>query len=193
LKPSWALLNGPVANAYAYSHLGKRDNIVGDIRRIPLPQRLHSSTLDHAVAAYWEAVAREASGAELESLLLHVDAAGLQLYDLPPQLEQQVLSLFSDWRRVGVPFIQNRFLPETLEGKLNLGQFLEMEKSWPTVNRERGRLIDKNIDGTITPEDRTRLDLLQAYADYHLQKVSSRPTHLLDELERRLGDQRRRP
>lgn len=92
----------------------------------------------------------------------------------------------------GVPFEQTRFLPEALEGKLDLSQFLEMEGSWPATNRERGQLIDKNIAGTITAEERARLDALQAYADYRLQKVSPRPTLLLDELERRLGDQQRR-
>ena len=76
LETLWALLNGPVANAYAYSHLGKRDNIVGDIRKLPLPKRLSSATLDRAVAAYWDAVARKVPQAELESLLLHVDADG---------------------------------------------------------------------------------------------------------------------
>ena len=38
IETLWALLNSPVANAYAYSHLGKRDNIVGDIRKIPIPK-----------------------------------------------------------------------------------------------------------------------------------------------------------
>lgn len=193
LETLWALLNGPVANAYAYSHLGKRDNIVGEIRKLPLPKRLSSATLDRAVAAYWDAVARNVAEVELEKLLLRVDAEGLKLYDLPLPLEQQVLSLFSDWRRVGVPFEQTRFLPEALEGKLGLSQFLSMEGSWPATNRERGQLIDKNIAGAITVTERARLDVLQAYADYHLQKVSPRPTSLLDELERRLGDRRRRP
>ena len=46
---------------------------------------------------------------------------------------------------------------------------------WPRLNRERGRLIDKDIDGTITSAERTRLDVLQAYADYHLENVAPRP------------------
>ncbi|HEY3937915.1 MAG TPA: N-6 DNA methylase [Bryobacteraceae bacterium] len=193
LKTLWALLNGPVANAYAYSYLGKRDNIVGDIRRLPLPKRLSSATLDRAVAVYWDAVARKVPQTELERVLMHVDAEGLKLYDLPLALEQQVLCLFTGWRRVGVPFEQTRFLPEPLQGRLGLSQFLAMEGSWPATNQERGQLIDKNIAGTITAEERARLDVLQAYADYHLQKVSPRPTRLLDELERRLGGHKSHP
>jgi hypothetical protein len=124
-------------------------------------------------------------------LLVRVDAESLKLYDLPLELEQQVLSLFTDWDRVGVPFTQTRYLPAMLEGKISLWQFLEMERSWSATNQERGKLIDKNIAGTLTAEERVRLDILQAYADYHLQEVAPRPTHLLDELERRLGYQRR--
>ena len=193
LETLWAILNGPVANAYAYSHLGKRDNIVADIRKLPLPKRLSAASLDRAVAVYWHAVARKVPQAELKNLLLQVDAEGLKLYDLPLALEKLILGQFSNWRRVGVPFEQSRFLPETLEGKLGLSQFLEMEGAWPATNRERGQLIDKNIAGTITAEERGRLDVLQAYADYHLQKIAPRPIHMLDELERRLGLHREHP
>jgi hypothetical protein len=193
LEVLWALLNGPVANAYAYSHLGKRDNIVGDIRRIPIPNPYDSAALRRAVAAYWGALSSsvQAKPGELDRLLVRVDAESLKLYDLPLELEQQVLSLFTDWDRVGVPFTQTRYLPAMLEGKISLWQFLEMERSWSATNQERGKLIDKNIAGTLTAEERVRLDILQAYADYHLQEVAPRPTHLLDELERRLGYQRR--
>jgi hypothetical protein len=127
IEALWALLNGPIANAFAYSHLGKRDNIVGDIRRIPLPAQCSSAALDRAVAAYWDAASKQTESTELDRLLLRVDAEGLKLYNLPLDLEQQVLSVFADWNRVGVPFAQNRYLPATIEGKLSLCQFLEME------------------------------------------------------------------
>ena len=179
LETLWALLNGPIANAYAYSHLGKRDNIVGDIRRIPIPKKLVSVTLEAAVAAYWDAFSNR--------LLLTIDAEVLNLYDLPLELEQQVLDVFTESKRVGVPFAQTRYLPATLEKKISLWRFVEMEQSWLAVNKERGQLIDKDIAGTITAAERLRLDILQTYADYHLQKVSPRPMAMLDELERRLG------
>ena len=192
LETLWALLNGPIANAYVYSHLGKRDNIVGDIRKIPLPKQHVSAALDRAVGAYWDALSNQMQTEDLERLLLRVDAESLKLYDLPLELEQQVLSLFTDWKRVGVPFTQTRYMPAALEGKVGFWEFLEMEGAWSATNRERGQLIDKNIAGTISTEERSRLEILQAYADYHLQKVSPRPTHLLDEIERQLGYQGRR-
>jgi len=47
----------------------------------------------------------------------------------------------------------------------------------------RGELIDKKIKRTLSNSERTELDELQAYADYYIQKVAPRPTHVLDELE----------
>lgn len=51
-----------------------------------------------------------------------------------------------------------------------------IDKDWPTINRERGRLIDKNVAGTISADEKIRLDTmneftemlldLQTYIDY---------------------------
>ena len=182
----WALLNSPVANAYVYSHLGKRDNIVGDIRKIPLPTRRSYDGVEQAAIAYLSAASSQTASANLSRLLLEVDCEVLKLYSLPLDLEHLVLGLFSEWKRVGAPFAQTRYLPKELEGKMHLSDFLQFEENWSVTNRERGKLIDKNISGKMSPEERTRLDALQTYADYHIQKVAPRPTDLLDELEKRI-------
>ena len=182
----WALLNSPVANAYAYSHLGKRDNIVGDIRKIPIPKIRSFEGVERAANAYLAAVSSGTPSAKLERLLLHVDAEVLKLYSLPLDLEQRVLGLFSGRKRVGVPFKQTRYLPRELEGRIRFSDFLQFEEDWSITNRERGRLIDKNISGRLNTEERTRLDALQAYTDYHIERVAPRPTRALDELENRL-------
>jgi hypothetical protein len=187
LEMLWALLNSPVANAYAYSHLGKRDNIVGDIRQIPLPKGQSFPSLERLATAYLEAASGGADPAELETLLLCVDAEVLRLYDFGLDTEQRILGLFNGWTRVGVPFNQERFLPTALEENLSLSEFLKLEQDWHVANRERGQLIDKKIAGKISAEEQVRLDLLQAYADYHIHRVSPRPTRVLDELERRLN------
>ena len=64
---------------------------------------------------------------------------------------------------------------------------LQFEEDWPATNRERGLLIDKNISGTISKEEQMHLDALQAYADYHIDQVAPRPSHVLDELEKRIA------
>jgi hypothetical protein len=180
------LLNSPVANAYAYSHLGKRDNLVGDIRNIPVPRALSFSGINNAANAYLAAAWSQADPEKLKTLLLRVDPEVLKLYSIPLDLEQKVLGLFNDWERIGVPFAQSRYLPKELEGKIHLSDFLQFEEDWVVTNRERGMLIDKSIGGNLTAEESRRLDTLHAYADYHIEKAFPRNTQALDELENRL-------
>ena len=177
------MLNSPVANAYAFSHLGKRDNIVGDLRAIPMPPTDAFSRVETAVASYLDAATQRASGDELLSLMANVDAEVLRLYDLPGELEQAVLSLFTGWKRVGVSFEQTRFLPDELDGVLPYADFVNYEADWPKTNRRRGVLIKKNVNGKLTGVEGVELERLQTYTDYHLHQVAPRPTHVLDELE----------
>jgi len=186
IETLWALLNSPVANAYAYSNLGKRDNIVGDIRMIPIPKMRSFEGVERAASAYLAEASSHTASAEVARLLQRVDSEVLKLYSLPLDLEQRVLGLFSERKRVGVPFRQTRYLPREIEGKMHFSDFLQFEEDWSITNRERGSLIDKNISGRLNAEERTRLDALQAYTDYHIERVAPRPTHALDELENRL-------
>lgn len=124
----WALLNSPVANAYAFSHLGRRHNIVGDIREIPIPKMRTFEGVERAASAYLAAASSETASVELHRLLLRVDSEVLKLYSLPLELEQRVLGLFSERKRVGVPFTQARYVPEELEGKMHLFDFLQLEE-----------------------------------------------------------------
>jgi hypothetical protein len=186
IETLWALLNSPVANAYAYSHLDKRDNIVGDIRKIPIPKMRSFEGVERAASAYLAAASSATASAKLERLLLRVDSEVLKLYSLPLALEQRVLGLFSERKRVGVPFKQTRYLPKELEGRIRFSDFLQFEEDWSITNRERGMLIDKSIAGGLNEEERARLDALQAYTDYHIERVAPRPRRALDELEDRL-------
>jgi len=187
LEALWALLNSPVANAYAYSHLGKRHNLVGDIRRIPIPKSVSFESVQAAASEYLTAAAEtDASSANLKKLLLRVDCEVLALYSLPSEVEQSLLGLFTDWERVGVPFRQSRYLPKELEGRLCPSDFLQFEIDWSVTNRERGILIDKSIAGSLAPEEQMRLDALQIYADYHIEQVAPFSTRGLDDLESRL-------
>jgi hypothetical protein len=183
LESLWALLNSPIANAFAFCHLGKRHNIVGDMRRIPMPNSSAFGQVESSAKAYLEAAMSRANELHLRSLMSRVDAEVLRLYSLPIDLEQAVLSLFTEWQRVGVPFSQTRFLPEELEGKIQFADFVDYETDWSTANQRRGDLIDKDISGNLSAAERTELDRLQAYADYHLEQVAPRPTHVLNHLE----------
>jgi hypothetical protein len=142
--------------------------------------------VERAASAYLAAASSETASAKLERLLLDVEAEVLRLYSLPLDLEGRVLGLFSGTKRLGVPFKQTRYLPRELEGRIRFSDFLQFEADWPSTNRERGMLIDKNISGRLNGEERAQLDALQAYTDYHIETVVPRPTRALDELEDRL-------
>jgi hypothetical protein len=187
LEALWSLLNSPVANAYVFSHLGKRDNIVGNLREIPLPNLTSFETLEGAAIAYLAAASSAEDPARLQKLLLDVDRETLRLYSLPPEFEQPLLGLFTHSTRVGVPFRQTRYLPAELDGKIRFADFVEFEEDWSVTNRERGLLIDKAISGSLSTEERDRLDVLQVYADYHIDQASPRRKYVLDKLERELS------
>lgn len=182
----WALLNSPVANAYVFSHLAKRHNLVGDIRKIPIPNGIPTERVEATASAYLAAASSGTDHAKLQKLLLEVDREVLKLYSLSHETEQSLLALFTGRERVGVPFQQVKYLPKDIEGHIRFSDFIDFERDWSVTNRERGVLIDKSISGTLNPRERIRLDALQTYADYHLEKVAPRSTNVLDELEERL-------
>lgn len=184
----WALLNSPVANAYVFSHLGKRDNVVGDIRKMPMPGAASFAALESAAARYLDAAS--AGATELSTLLLDIDCEVLRLYALPPHLERLLLDVFAGWERVGVPFTQLSYFPEGFIGRVSLTDFRTIEKSWERTNRERGHLIDRKIAGELTSVESARLSVLQEYADFHVHQVAPRPTRALDDLEDRLLSRR---
>lgn len=186
LETLWALLNSPVANAFAFCHLGKRHNIVGNMRRIPVPRSAAFDEIDRAARAYLNAAAARPDSDELYRLMLRVDAAVLRQYAPPVDLERALLSLFTGWDRVGVPFKQARYFPPELSHPMRFSDFVAYESDWPSTNRRRGELVDKDIAGTITSGEAMELACLQAYADFYLEKVSPRPTHVLEELEDRV-------
>ncbi len=197
LEVLWALINSPVANAYAYTHLSKRDNIVGDIRRIPIPTASSFTAVDRAARNYLAGVADGREPTELQSLFLQIDVEVLKLYSFSADLERALLDLFGGYNRVGVPFVQRRYIPDELDYPICLSDFLQFEADWSATNRDRGRLIDKDIAGTISANERVRLGALQAYADYYLEKTVPRPTRMLDKLENQLiavsGEKRSEP
>src|SRR6202034_3441904 len=69
----WAILNSPVANAFVFSHLGKRDNVVGDVKKMPLPVKVSFGGLETAATRYLKEASLTSASAQLKSMLLDVD------------------------------------------------------------------------------------------------------------------------
>ena len=105
LQMIWALLNSPVANAYAYCWSNKRETLVKEWREFPVPRFTTNAraAIDKAVEAYFHS-AREADAAfmananrsAVRTALLAVDAQVLKAYDLPPRLERELLDQFQE-------------------------------------------------------------------------------------------------
>ncbi len=111
LRVLWAVLNSPVANAYAYCFSGKRETLVKEWRAFSLPKISFERTqaIQNAASVYLAAVETSESAFmqpdtknEVKQALLALDAEVLKLYDLPPRLERQLLDLFTGVERKGV-------------------------------------------------------------------------------------------
>jgi hypothetical protein len=125
----WAVLNSPVANAYAYCFSGKRETLVKEWRAFPLPRMTFESTqaIEAAASAYLAAVETSESAFmqpkpknEVKQALLGIDAEVLKLYDLPPFLERQLLDLFTGVERRGVGCDFRGYYPPGFESYMPL-------------------------------------------------------------------------
>lgn len=189
LELLWAIGNSPFANAYSYAFSGKRDVLAGLIRDMPIPpiDGKDVAPLLKAVRVYLKAVRTVEDSlvtpAYLEKLkVLHwrIDAEVLRLYDLPPQLEKQVLDLFCGIERRGVPFQQKEYLPETFVAPLTLHDLLAVTEDWGRTNVRRARLILKEERKRLLPEEKAELTRLQQLADARMDLLAPLP---LKELE----------
>jgi hypothetical protein len=149
LELLWGLCNSPFANAYVYTHTGKRDVLTDMMRAMPVPHTSDSEIqrVVEVVHKYFAVVApseREGLTPAFEQntacrLLQYVDAEILRLYDLPPRLERQLLDLFSGYKRPGVPFDFSRYFPEDFEPCFPLHVYLSEEYQRSTAGALRRR------------------------------------------------------
>jgi len=112
-----------------------------------------------------EATTSDAESERLKFLHWHVDAEVLQLYNLPAKLERQLLDLFSGVRRRGVPFVQTEYFPKGHTDLDRLSDLLAITVDWEKTNRRRGKLMDLEDEGSLTPAQAEELANLQRLAD----------------------------
>ena len=118
-----------------------------------------------------------------------IDAEILRLYALPIEVERELLDFFAGWKRVGVPFKQDRYFPEGFDEPISLADFLAITADWDATNRRRLRLIEKKAAKTIRPEEKEELQQLQRLAGLKRELLSSPSLKELAEME---ADLRRR-
>ena len=189
----WAILNSPIGNAFAYSHSDNRHNDAGMLRQLPIPELGWQSinSIEKAVRAYLECVTPDPDAVfattnlkTARELLLWVDCEVLKLYDLPRELERQLLDYFAGWQREGVPFQFDRYFPEHFTDPISLADYLAITADWPETNRRRAELIHKKVARTIPAEERTELNHLQSLATSRANLVAPLPLAELERLHR---------
>lgn len=183
LAALWAILNSPLANAFAFSWLSKRDNIVGVLREMPMPvlgkrglAALGAMASSYLKAANAWSAAQTVSGSalplfdsidkpthgytptaeELRILHLRLDAAVMEAYGLPSNLEKKVLDLFDRGEghpRKGVPFHQCGYFPKSFTQLSTAAEFLAVVDWDATYADRKTNLIEKKVQKTATKEE----------------------------------------
>lgn len=177
----WAVCNSLIANAYVYSHLGKRDITTGDLKRMPVPRLSprHADALTRMVREFLEASRTSPPDQPRLGALLHrIDAALLAAYGLFAPAEQQLVALFEGHRRPGLPF------ERTAVGTSGrLPQYLTVPRLDPTLPPPAiGRFISPADLDVEIDEGRRELAALRRVAGD--ARVAARMTYVRDLLER---------
>ena len=116
-----AVLNGPVANAFISTQRSSRHNQKQMVGRIPVPvltlDQMYSITEMvteyHRLRKQYQNVSQMPSNVkqQCEKLLLFIDAAILQAYDLTPTLRNELLDYFRaevhpTWKEFGMDYVE---------------------------------------------------------------------------------------
>lgn len=136
------ILNGPVANAFATAHSGKRETTLDTLHKIPVPtlSRSQVGKLERLVTRYQRAV-ESASYKEADRVLRKIDAIILDAYELPPRLERQLLDYFNGYHRQ-VPFPFGDYFPPDFNPCYSLSEYLSPRFSEATAGEFLKRYDD---------------------------------------------------
>ncbi len=164
----WAILNSPLANAFAYDMLGKRDILVGTMRKMPVPARSkdHERSIEQAAMHYRKLATRVVAdngaraglfspitphaastltNTEVRDSLLAMDAAVLRAYALPVRLERQLLDLFNGAERKGVGCTFGDYYPANFKSLIPLHKYISAGYRGSTVDQIAVRM---KLDGS---------------------------------------------
>ena len=167
-----ALISGPVANAYLFSHRTGRDNQIRLISRIPVPsfteeqiELIVSLVQDYySQRGQWLVTEHLATHFETKcrKLLYQIDAAVLEAYALPAELERELLRVFDGVPRRPLPFEFLGYGDDYERAKAELKQ----EKAFRAVLHRYHELVDKEfLDENITDADLEEQERLRQQID----------------------------
>lgn len=161
-----ALLNGPVFNAYVYDHRTSRANTIRLLQQVPVPELTEEQTrlIVSLVRDYqkyrdeWnvEPHREKVLEARCLELLLQIDAAVLEGYGLPANLESQLLRKFDNVPRRGLPFSFNGYSSNFEKTKAALVE----KRSWRGLVRRYQELVNKDFISGLTEAEAQEVERL---------------------------------
>lgn len=165
----WAILNSPIASAYAASRTTRRHNLEGILRGVPIPRAGEQDIgqVQLAAQSYRDLAARWASSVqkedtsgrrrtplfdgppftsggpsekEVRDALLAMDAAVLKLYCLPVRLERRLLDYFRGHVRRGVGCTFGDYFPADFKSLVRLHKYISSAYRRSTVEQVAERM-----------------------------------------------------
>ena len=166
-----AIISGPVANAFLYNHRAGRDNQIRLIEQIPVPSFTDEQTefIVWAVQEYSAQRGQWLASEDLDEhfeakcleLLYWIDAAVLEAYALPADLERELLGAFEGAERRPLPF---HFPGYGVEYELAKVSF-QNEKAHRITLKRYHELVDKEFLGGLTADEQTKQESLGREVD----------------------------
>jgi len=165
----WAILNSPIASAYAASRTTRRHNLEGILRGVPIPRAGEQDIgqVQRAAQSYRDLAARRASSVQKEATsgrrrtplfdgpsftpsgpsekevtdaLLAMDAAVLKLYSLPVRLERRLLDYFCGHVRRGVGCTFGDYFPADFKSLVPLHKYISSAYRGSTIDQVAERM-----------------------------------------------------
>jgi hypothetical protein len=165
----WALCVSPVASAFSYAFMSKRDIPAGALRKLPIPhfdsgdvQRivgLVDEYFDLTTSAESQVLRKQPDEDRLRLQLTRIDAEVLRLYDMPARMERELLEMFSGIQREGISFQFKNYIPLSFKYRVSLGTYL-------AVSENRGINAD---------------DIMRLVEPPHLETTLNLPASILDD------------
>ena len=163
-----ALISGPIANAFIFSNRTSRRNQIQTLKQIPVPTFTTEQTelIVSLVQDYYSQRGQWLASEELDEhfqgrcleLLYQIDAAVLEAYAIPAEVERELLRQFEGAERRPLPFKFPGYGAEYERAKAKL----QAEKAYRAVLKQYHALVDKTfLSGITEVESETKERLRQ--------------------------------
>jgi hypothetical protein len=123
----------------------------------------------------------------LRALHWRVDAEVLRLYRLPAKLERELLDLFYGVSRRGVPFTQERYIPQDCPAVERLDDFLRITDEWEHNEERRSALIEQKLDSGLNRTEEIQLRDLKRLFSLRRRALQPFPPPEMEELAQRVA------